>query len=38
MSQVSTGVEPLASVVLPDQEQEGLQQSQYLVVVPVPDA
>jgi len=35
MSQVPTGFDPEARVVFPDQAQEGLQQSQYLVVVPM---
>jgi hypothetical protein len=38
LSQVKTGEAPLASVVFPGHEHEGLQQSQYRVVVPVPDA
>jgi len=38
MSQVVTGEDPAARVVLPDQAQEGLQQSQYLVVLPFPEA
>lgn len=38
MSQVKTGLEPEASVALSGHEHEGLQQSQYLVVVPDPEA
>lgn len=33
-----TGEEPLRRVALPDHAQDGLQQSQYRVVVPDPDA
>ena len=38
MSQEYAGFEPDARVALPGHPQEGLQQSQYRVVVPVPDA
>jgi len=38
MSQVLTGVAPAARLTFPGQAQDGLQQSQYLVVVPLPDA
>lgn len=38
MLQVSTGVAPEARSIFPDQAQDGLQQSQYLVVVPEPEA
>jgi len=38
MSQVVTGLEPEASSAFPGQAHDGLQQSQYLVVVPVPEA
>jgi len=35
MSQVVTGEDPERRLALPGQAQDGLQQSQYLVVVPV---
>lgn len=38
MLQVSTGVAPEARSIFPDHAQLGLQQSQYLVVVPEPEA
>jgi hypothetical protein len=37
-SQEVTGLEPLATVSFPGHPQDALQQSQYLVVVPLPDA
>jgi hypothetical protein len=37
-SQEVTGFEPLAKVALPGHAHDALQQSQYLVVVPEPEA